>query len=134
MPVSVSAFDLTNGAVILRLICGAFFIPHIYFKIFGDPPPALGFFKAAGFKPPVFYMRVAMVVEIVAAVGLLLGIYTHWVALLAAASLFVAGIAVCFANGSVANGSVKWLWNLGGMEFPIFWSIGCLAVALLYWN
>lgn len=129
MPVSVSAFDLTNGAVILRLICGAFFIPHVYFKIVGNPPPALGFFKAAGFKPAGFYMRFAMVVEIVAGVGLLFGIYTQWVALLAASSLFVAAIAVCFANGSV-----KWLWNLGGMEFPIFWSIGCLAVALLYWN
>ncbi|HJV85397.1 MAG TPA: DoxX family protein [Noviherbaspirillum sp.] len=129
MSIPVSAFDLTSGAVILRLICGAFFIPHIYFKIVGDPPPALGFFKTAGFKPAAFYMRVAMVVETIGAIGLLLGIYTQWAALLAAASLFIAGIAVCFANRSV-----KWLWNLGGMEFPIFWSIACLAVALLYWK
>lgn len=129
MLIEANAFDLTAGAVVLRLICGAFFFPHIYFKIAGNPPPALGFFTAAGFKPPAFYMRVAVVVETVAAIGLLLGIYTQWAALLAAAALAVAAVAVCFANGSV-----KWLWNLNGMEFPVFWSIACLAVAMLHWN
>lgn len=127
--ISAAAFDLSNGAVVLRLMCSLFFFPHIYFKIVGSPPPALGFFKAAGFKPPVFYMRVALLVELVAAVGLLFGIYTPWAALLAAASLSVAAVAVCFANGSV-----KWLWNLGGMEFPIFWAIACVAVAMLHWT
>lgn len=129
MSLAVSAFDLTNGAVLLRLICGAFFFPHIYFKVVGSPPPALGFFKAAGFKPAAFFMKLAMVVETVAAVGLLLGLYTQWAALLAAGSLAVAGIAVCFANKSI-----KWLWNLNGMEFPIFWALACLAVAMLHWT
>ena len=40
-------FDLTQGINILRLICGLFFIPHIYAKFF--VPEALGFFKAAKF-------------------------------------------------------------------------------------
>lgn len=127
--ISASAFDLSNGAVVLRLICSLFFFPHIYFKIAGSPPPALGFFKAAGFKPPEFFMRVAMLVELIAAFGLLFGIYTQWVALLAAASLAVAAVAVCFANKSV-----KWLWNLNGMEFPTFWAIACVAVAMLHWT
>lgn len=129
MLIDAGAFDLTNGATVLRLICGAFFLPHIYFKIAGNPPPALGFFATAGFKPPVFYMRVAALVELVAAIGLLLGIHTQWAALLAAASLAVAAVAVCFFNGSV-----KWLWNLNGMEFPVFWTIACVAVAILYWR
>lgn len=128
MPIVASDFDLSNGAVVLRLLCALFFIPHIYFKIVGNPPPALGFFVHAGFKPPAFYMQAAMVVESLAALGLLLGIYTQWAALLAAATLSVAAIAVCFFNRSV-----KWLWNLGGMEFPVFWAIACLAVAMLYW-
>ena len=46
----VQAFDLTNPYNILRLICGLFFIPHIYAKFF--VPEALGFFVAAKFKPP----------------------------------------------------------------------------------
>ena len=129
MSVAASAFDLTNGAVVLRLICSLFFFPHIYFKIVGNPPPALGFFVQAGFKPPALYMRLALVVESVAALGLLFGVYTQWAALLAAVSLTVAAVAVCFFNRSV-----KWLWNLGGMEFCVFWAIACVAVAMLYWN
>lgn len=121
------SFDLTNGSVLLRIVCGLFFLPHIYFKIAGNPPPALGVFKAAGFKPAGFFMNVAMVVETIAALGLICGAFTFWAAILAAASLAVAGIAVCFANKGV-----KWLWNLGGMEFPIFWSLCCVAVALLH--
>ena len=116
MSVADSAFDLTNGAVVLRLICSLFFFPHIYFKIVGNPPPAL-------------YMRLALVAESVAALGLLFGVYTQWSALLGAVSLTVAAVAVCFFNRSV-----KWLWNLGGMEFPVFWAIACVAVAMLYWN
>lgn len=127
--ISAAAFDLSNGAVVLRLICSLFFFPHIYFKIVGNPPPALGFFKAAGFKPPAFYMRVALVVELTVAITLLFGIYTQWAALLAAASLSVAAIAICFANRSV-----KWLWNLNGMEFPVFWAIACVVAAMLHWN
>ncbi len=129
MSLEVSAFNLTNGAVLLRLICGLFFIPHIYFKFAGNPPPALGFFKAAGFKPPFMFMRLASIFESVAALGLILGIYTQWSALLAAVLLAVAAVAVCFANTCV-----KWLWNLNGMEFPIFWSISCVIVAMLYWH
>jgi putative oxidoreductase len=128
MALELSTFDLTNGAVVLRLICGAFFFPHIYFKIVGNPPPALGFFKAAGFKPAGFFMRLAMCVEIIAAFGLILGIYTQWAAVLAALSLAIAAVAVCFANRGY-----KWLWNLNGIEFPIFWAISCVVVAMLNW-
>lgn len=125
---AISAFDLSNGAVVLRFVCALFFLPHIYFKIVGNPPPALGFFVQAGFRPPALYMKLATVVESIAALGLLFGVYTHWAALLGAATLTVAAVAVCFFNRSV-----KWLWNLGGMEFPVFWALACIAVALLYW-
>jgi putative oxidoreductase len=129
MSITASAFDLTNGAVVLRLICALFFFPHLYFKIAGNPPPALDFFEKAGFKPPVLYLRVATVVEIVAAFGLLFAIYTQWAALLAAAYLAVAAVGVYFFNRSF-----RWLWNLGGMEYCVFWAISCVAVAMLYWT
>lgn len=129
MPIATSAFDLTNGAVLLRITCGLFFFPHIYFKVVGNPPPALSFFEKAGFKPPALYMRITTVVNTVAALGLVFAIYTEWAALLAAASLTVAAVAVCFFNGSV-----KWLWNLGGMEYCVFWALACVAVAMLYWD
>ena len=54
-------FDLTNEFNILRLICGLFFIPHIYAKFF--VPEALGFFKAAKLNPPAVWMYTACVIE-----------------------------------------------------------------------
>ncbi len=127
MSASTFDFDLTNPVVILRLICALFFLPHLTFKIVGNPPPALKVFTEAGFKPPALYMRLAIVVEIVAGLGLLLGIYTQWAALLAAASLTVAA-------GAVWKIKRQWMWNLDGMEYCVFWAITCIAVALLHWN
>jgi putative oxidoreductase len=40
------------------------------------------------------------------------------------------------ASSSVAAASVyrvsggKWLWNIGGIEYPVFWAIACAAVAM----
>ena len=39
-------------------------------------PAALGFFVAAGFKPPKFWMYLAGAIEAVLAIGLIFGIYT----------------------------------------------------------
>lgn len=129
MPETTLNFDLTDVAVLLRLICALFFLPHLTFKIVGRPPPALEVFTAAGFKPPMLYMRLAILVESIAALGLLLGIYTQWAALLAAAYLTVAAGALCSVNRSA-----RWMWNLGGMEYLVFWAITCVAVAMLHWN
>src|SRR5262249_50188796 len=62
-------FDPTHGINILRLICGLFFIPHIYAKFF--VPEALGFFVAAKFRPPAAWMYTACVIETFLAIGLI---------------------------------------------------------------
>jgi putative oxidoreductase len=118
----VDRFNLLNELNILRIICGAFFIPHIYAKFF--VPEALGFFVAAKFKPPKFWLYVACVVEIVLSIGLILGIYTTYIAWVAAFHLGVATIAVYRVTGG------KWLWNIGGCEYCLFWAICCVVVAL----
>ena len=115
-------FDLTNGWNILRIICGAFFIPHIYAKFF--VPEALGFFVAAKFNPPQFWMYTAGVIETVLAVGLIFGIFTTYVAAIAALHLAVAAIAVHRLTGG------KWLWNIGGSEYCVFWAICCAVTAM----
>ena len=79
------SFDLTNGFNILRIICGAFFIPHIVGKFF--EPEALGFFVAAKFNPPATWMYVAGTIETVLAIGLIFDIYTPYVAAIAAIHL-----------------------------------------------
>lgn len=111
-----------NEFTILRIVCGVFFIPHIYAKFF--VPEALGFFKAAGFKPAKTWMYVSCAVEIFVATGLILGLYTPYVAALAGAHLLVAAVAVWKVTGG------KWLWNIGGGEYCAFWAIACFVVAL----
>lgn len=107
---------------ILRIVCGAFFIPHIYAKFF--VPEALGFFKAAGFKPPQAWMYLSCAVETVAAVGLILGIHTTYAGALAGVHLLVAAAAVWKVTGG------KWLWNIGGFEYCAFWALTCFVVAV----
>jgi putative oxidoreductase len=114
-------FNLLNEFNILRIICGAFLIPHIYAKFF--VPAALGFFVAAKFKPPAFWMYTACVIETVLAIGLILGVYTSILAWVAAFHLSVAAIGVYRVTG-------KWLWNIGGYEYCLFWALCCVVVAM----
>lgn len=125
-----ASFDLTNGAVLLRLICALFFIPHMYFKAFGNPPPASGFFTQAGYPNPLLFMRMALVVELFASSMLFLDIYTQYVALMCAGMLGVAAISVFFANDK----QWIWLWPKGGKEYPVFWALCLIALSLLYWQ
>jgi putative oxidoreductase len=118
------SFDLTNEFNILRLICGLFFIPHIYAKFF--VPEALGFFVAAKFKPPAAWMHTACVIETFLAIGLIFAIFPAYAGAIACLHLLVAGGAVW----KVTKG--KWLWNIGGYEYCLFWAICCLVVAMHY--
>jgi putative oxidoreductase len=118
----VENFNLLNEINILRIICGAFFIPHIYAKFV--VPQALGFFVAAKFRPPATWMYLACAVEIVLAIGLIFGVYTSYVAWVAAIHLGVAAAAVYRVTGG------KWLWNIGGCEYCLFWAICCVVVAM----
>jgi putative oxidoreductase len=114
-------FNLLNEFNILRLICGLFLIPHIYGKFY--EPAALGFFVAAKFKPPKFWMYLAGAVEVVLAIGLIFGIFTTIAAAVAAIHLAIAAAGVYRVTG-------KWLWNIGGFEYCLFWAIACAVVAM----
>ena len=114
-------FNLLNELNILRLICGLFMIPHIYGKFY--VPAALGFFVAAGFKPPKFWMYLAGAIEVVLAAGLIFNIYTTICAAITTFHLLVAAVGVYKVTG-------KWLWNIGGSEFCLFWAICCWVVAM----
>ena len=122
MPSIAQGLGSIDGLAVLRIACGAFFVPHIYAKFF--VPEALGFFAAAGFKPARTWMYVSCAIEIVAAIGLILGLYTTLAGLLAGIHLLIAAAAVW----KVTRG--KWLWNIGGLEYCVFWAIACFVVAL----
>src|SRR5262249_37321959 len=99
----LQGFNLADEFNILRLICGLFFVPHIYAKFF--VPEALGFFVAAKFKPPALWLYIACVIETVLAIGLVFGIYTTYAGAIAFIHLLVAAAAVWRVTGG------KWLWN-----------------------
>lgn len=116
-------FDFSNGINILRIACGLFFIPHIVGK-FTQRAYAMEFMEKAGLKPAATFVWVALVLEVIFVIGLVLGIYTTYVAILAAIHLVVAGIAVWRVTGG------KWLWQIGGAEYCFFWAIACVVVAM----
>jgi putative oxidoreductase len=106
---------------VLRVLCGLFFIPHVVGKFF--VPAALGFFQAAGFRPPKFWMYLAGAVEIALTIALVFGISTTYAASIAAIHLAVAAVALYRLSG-------KWLWNIGGNEYAVFWALCCALAAI----
>ncbi len=121
-----SNFDLTQPWNILRIICGAFMFPHAMSKFVGGAlnPGVVGFFAKAGFQPPEFWIGMAFLVEAGSGIALILGVCTRFAALAAAGALAVAVYALHVVKG------FGWLWNLGGYEYPVFWGIVCVAVAM----
>jgi putative oxidoreductase len=117
------AFDLTNGANILRILCGVFLLPHLFVKV-RNQDCVIGFMEKAGLKPPIMWLYASFAVEIVASIGLIFDLYTQYVAVLTGLFLLVAS----WASWRVSAG--KWMWNFGGAEYPLFWAICCFVVAL----
>ena len=117
-------FDFTNGYVILRILCGLFLLPHLYAKSMNFNF-MLGIYKEWKLEPPKAWLLASLITEIICAPLLILGIYTKYAAILCAIFLLVASWAAW------RNSKGKWLWNIGGFEYPFFWAITCIVVAML---
>jgi putative oxidoreductase len=126
MSFDTSKFDLTDGDTIIRITAGLFMFPHVAGK-FVDHAAVLGFFTKAGFPAPEFFLYLAAVVEAVAGICLVLGLFTRFAAPAAAGALLVA------VGALFEVGGFKWLWNKGGFEYPVFWALICLAITLKEW-
>ena len=116
-------FDFSDGYVILRIICGLFFIPHIVAKL-TQRAGIFGFYSAAGFKPEGLWINAAIAAELIMTPCLVLGIFTQYAA--AAAAFFL--VVACLATYRASKG--RWMWNFGGIEYPLFWAICCVIVAM----
>lgn len=120
-------FDLTRSENILRIICGAFMFPHALskFSALGTlSVGTVGFFAKAGFHPAEAWVWLAAFMEVATGVALVLGLCTRYAALGAAGALAVAVYALQVVKG------FGWTWNTGGYEYPVFWAITCIAVAI----
>lgn len=122
--ITAANFDLSNGSNLLRILVGLYFLPHVV-NMIRNRAAVVDFFDKAGIRPAAFCVGLAILVEAGSGAALVLGLYTPYAALLAAALLLVAAYAVFRLQG------FKWLWISGGFEFPVFWSITCIAVAVL---
>jgi putative oxidoreductase len=104
----------------LRILCGVWFIPHVMGKIQNFEAAAANTFSRAGFKPARTFVAVAIVLEIAASLGLVLGIQPKIAAALAVIVLGGAAYAVVKING------FNWRWQKQGPEYMIFWAMACV--------
>ena len=123
-------FDLTQGSNILRIIAGGFMFPHVAGKFVNGALSAgtVGFFGKAGFAPPEAWVWLAAGSETAVGIALVLGICTRFAALGGAAVLLIAVYALQVVKG------FGWTWNTGGYEYPVFWAIVCVAIAVEEWK
>jgi putative oxidoreductase len=123
-------FDLTDGHNIVRIICGLFMFPHFAgkFAAGGLAAGTVAFFGKAGFNPPEVWVYMAAFAELATGVALVLGLCTRWAALGAAGVMAMAVYALHTVKG------FGWTWNTGGYEYPVFWGLAAVAVAVTEFN
>ncbi len=113
------------AALLLRVSMGILFILHgVYVKVFVfTMAGTASFFESIGL--PGWLVWPVMLVETIGGILLILGLYTRPVALLLAVVLLSAAF---FGHGG--NG---WMFSNanGGWEYPVFWAIACVALALM---
>jgi putative oxidoreductase len=118
-------FDLSqwDPQTVLRVLCGIWFIPHAVGKALNIERASETFAKA-GFRPGRAFVILTLTLELLAAVGLVLGIYPEIAALLAVVVLLGAAYAVLRINGW------NWRWQKQGPEYMLFWAMACILAVL----
>ncbi|HRV62923.1 MAG TPA: DoxX family protein [Albidovulum sp.] len=111
------------AALILRVLSGALFIAHGLMKVFVFTiPGTVGYFESLGLPGALAYLTI--LAEVGGGLALILGIATRTVSLV----LIPVLLGATWAHS--ANG---WVFSSqgGGWEFPLFWAIVQVAIALL---
>lgn len=111
---------LHEPQTILRMLCGIWFLPHMIGKIRHADLAYLTFEKA-GFRPGRPYLYATTLLEGLAMIGLVAGLWPRIAAGLAVFVLAGAGFAVVRINGW------NWRWQKNGPEYIIFWAIACVV-------
>ncbi|AIQ99045.1 TPA: DoxX family protein [Pluralibacter gergoviae] len=112
------------AALLLRLALAVLFFAHFGLKFFVFTPAGTAkFFASLGL--PGWLAYITMAVELVGAIALLLGIYARVVAIVLVPVLLGAIVTVHGPAGFFFTNPN------GGWEFPAFWIVGLLALALI---
>ena len=107
---------------LLRILCGAWFIPHLVGKV-RNFQKATGTFEAAGLKPGKVFIVLTIALEVLAAAGMVCDVFPRLATACALVVLLGAAYAVVRVNG------LRWRWQLMGPEFPIFRALACIVSA-----
>ncbi|WP_320143739.1 DoxX family protein [uncultured Cohaesibacter sp.] len=111
------------AAFLLRVSSGALLLAHGLMKIFiFTIPGTVGFFESLGF--PGLFAYLTIFAEVVGGAALIFGVATRAVAILTLPPL-IGALYVHAGNGWVFSSEG------GGWEFPLFWAIANLSIALL---
>lgn len=111
------------AALTLRIVLGLLFLAHAGLKIFVfTPAGTAGFFESLGL--PGWLAYVTILWELAGAVALILGIWPRLAA--------IAMIPVLLGSIFTVHGAAGFFFNNpnGGWEFPAFWIIGLIVLAL----
>ncbi|KGD72957.1 MULTISPECIES: DoxX family protein [Tatumella] len=111
------------AALLLRIALGILFLAHLGLKLFVFTPAGTAkFFESLGLPGGLAYL--VMVVEFVGALALILGVYARIAA--------VALIPLLLGTIITVHGHAGFFFTdpNGGWEFPGFWIIGLLVLAL----
>jgi putative oxidoreductase len=108
----------------IAMVCGVFLLPHTIAKL-SNVERASQLFDKVGFRPARVFVVLTALLELIAAFGLISGLYPRIGALIAAAILLVAAYAISQVHG------LKWRWQHPGIEYMLFWAIVCLCATLL---
>jgi putative oxidoreductase len=112
------------AALLLRVTMGAMFLAHASLKIFVfTPAGTAGFFGSIGL--PGWLAYIVMLMEVVGGIALIVGFMPRLVALAMIPILLGAIYAIHGAAGYYFDSAT------GGWEFPAFWIVGLVALALL---
>lgn len=113
-----------HAAFILRVALGLLFLAHAGLKIFVfTPTGTAGFFASLGL--PSWLAYVTILWELAGAVALILGIWPRLAA--------IAVIPILLGAIFTVHGAAGFFFNNpnGGWEFPAFWIIGLIVLALI---
>ncbi len=115
---------LDLATLLLRGSTGALFLAHgFYLKLFVfGMDGTVGFFHSLGYPPALAYLVV--VAETLGGLALVLGLYTRWVSL---------GLIPVLVGAVLVHAGNSWLFSApdGGWEYPVFWAVVMLVLAIL---
>ena len=115
---------VADSGAVLRVVSGAWFLPHTVAKL-RHLDKASEFFDKAGLRPARFFVVLTATMEAIAAIGMIFNLYPRLGAVIAATILFGAAWAQAKVNG------LSWRWQFKGLEYMLLWAFVCLATEFL---